>query len=121
MVSAIRFLQRPPTQADPLIRQGRHSRHVHVGHSWDIESDDAPGVTVRYIEVKGRGPADANVVELTDPEWVAARRLGGPALALHRAAGGGCRACGDGVDPDRIGCVLRWIGGLRGLAREEGR
>ncbi len=57
-------------------RQGRHPRDVHVGHSWDIESDDAQGVTVRYIEVKGRGPEDADVVELTDPEWEAARRLG---------------------------------------------
>lgn len=57
-------------------RQGRFPRDVHVGHSWDIESDDAQGVTVRYIEVKGRGPEDADVVELTDPEWEAARRLG---------------------------------------------
>jgi hypothetical protein len=61
---------------DYEMRQGRHPRDVHVGHSWDIESDDAQGVTVRYIEVKGRGPADADVVELTDPEWEAARRLG---------------------------------------------
>jgi hypothetical protein len=57
-------------------RQGRRPRDVHVGHSWDIESDDAQGVTVRYIEVKGRGPEEADVVELTDPEWEAARRLG---------------------------------------------
>jgi hypothetical protein len=61
---------------DYEIRQGRHPRDVHVGHSWDIESDDAQGVTVRYIEVKGRGPADADIVELTDLEWEAARRLG---------------------------------------------
>jgi hypothetical protein len=57
-------------------RQGRHPCDVHVGHSWDIESDDAQGVTVRYIEVKGRGPEDADEVWLTDPEWEAARRLG---------------------------------------------
>jgi hypothetical protein len=31
---------------------------------------------VRYIEVKGRGPEDADVVTMTGPEWEAARRLG---------------------------------------------
>ncbi len=57
-------------------RQHRHPRDVHMGHSWDIESDDAQGVTERYIEVKGRGPEDADEVWLTEPEWEAARRLG---------------------------------------------
>lgn len=56
--------------------QGRHPRDVSKGHSWDIESDDAHGVVVRYIEVKGRGPEDANEVSLTENEWEAARRLG---------------------------------------------
>ncbi len=49
---------------------------VHEGKSWDIESLDAQGNVLRYIEVKGRGPEDANEVSLTDPEWNAARRLG---------------------------------------------
>ena len=49
---------------------------VHEGKSWDIESLDAQGNVIRYIEVKGRGPEDANEVSLTDPEWNAARRLG---------------------------------------------
>lgn len=49
---------------------------MHRGHSWDIESDDAQGVVVRYIEVKGRGPEDASEVSLTENEWEAARRLG---------------------------------------------
>jgi hypothetical protein len=57
-------------------RQGRHPRDVHVGNSWDIESDDDQGHLLRYIEVKGRGPEDANIVTLTGPEWDAARRLG---------------------------------------------
>jgi superfamily II DNA or RNA helicase len=56
--------------------QGRRPRDVHEGHSWDVESDNAQGEVVRYIEVKGRGPEDANEVELTEPEWEAARRLG---------------------------------------------
>ncbi len=56
--------------------QGRYPRDVHKHRSWDIESDDAQGVVARYIEVKGRGPEDANAVTLTDPEWEAARRLG---------------------------------------------
>ena len=58
-------------------QQGRYPRDVHVGNSWDIESDsaDGQGCVVRYIEVKGRGPADADVVMMTDPEWDAARRL----------------------------------------------
>ena len=56
--------------------QGRYPRDVSKGHSWDIESDDAHGVVVRYIEVKGRGPEDANEVSLTENEWEAARRLG---------------------------------------------
>ncbi len=58
------------------ISQGRHPRDVHQGQSWDIESDDDAGVPVRYIEVKGRGPATAQMVSLTTPEWAAARRLG---------------------------------------------
>jgi superfamily II DNA or RNA helicase len=57
-------------------RQGRCPRDMHQDHSWDIEADDAHGVVLRYIEVKGRGPADADIVELTEPEWQAARRLG---------------------------------------------
>jgi len=56
--------------------RGRYPRDVSVGNSWDIESDDAQGVVVRYIEVKGRGPEDANEVWLTENEWEAARRLG---------------------------------------------
>jgi superfamily II DNA or RNA helicase len=56
--------------------QGRHPRDVHKGKSWDIESDNAQGVPVRYIEVKGRGPKDAAEAWLTEPEWEAARRLG---------------------------------------------
>jgi hypothetical protein len=56
--------------------QGRHPRDVHVGNSWDIESDDEQGRVARYIEVKGRGPEGADVVTLTGPEWEAARRLG---------------------------------------------
>ncbi len=39
-------------------------------------SDDEQGRVVRYIEVKGRGPEDADVVTMTGPEWEAARRLG---------------------------------------------
>jgi hypothetical protein len=57
-------------------RQGRHPRDVHEGNSWDVESDDDQGRVVRYIEVKGRGPEDADVVTMTGPEWEAARRLG---------------------------------------------
>jgi hypothetical protein len=57
-------------------RQGRHPRDVHVGNSWDVESDDEQGRVARYIEVKGRGPEDADVVTMTGPEWEAARRLG---------------------------------------------
>ena len=57
-------------------RRGRRPRDVHQGHSWDIESYDAQGNLLRYIEVKGRGPGDADVVTLTEPEWEAARRLG---------------------------------------------
>jgi hypothetical protein len=56
--------------------QGRFPKDVHKGNSWDIESYDAQGNLLRYIEVKGRGPEDANVVSLTEPEWKAARRLG---------------------------------------------
>jgi len=56
--------------------QGRYPRDVSKGHSWDIESDNARGVVVRYIEVKGSGPEDANEVSLTENEWEAARRLG---------------------------------------------
>lgn len=41
-----------------------------------LESGDAQGVVVRYIEVKGRGLEDANEVSLTENEWEAARRLG---------------------------------------------
>lgn len=55
---------------------GRFPVDVHEGKSWDIESLDAQGNVIRYIEVKGRGPEDANEVSLTDPEWNAARRLG---------------------------------------------
>ena len=57
-------------------RECRQPRDVHQGHSWDIESYDAQGNLLRYIEVKGRGPEDADVVTLTEPEWEAARRLG---------------------------------------------
>ncbi len=57
-------------------RAGRHPRDVHQGNSWDIESYDAQGNLLRYIEVKGRGPEDADVVILTEPEWEASRRLG---------------------------------------------
>lgn len=57
-------------------RQGRNPRDVSSGSSWDIESDNAEGVITRYIEVKGRGPAEAGEVMLTEPEWEAARRLG---------------------------------------------
>jgi len=57
------------------LQQDRHPRDVHVGNSWDIESDDENGRVVRYIEVKGRGPKDADVVTMTEPEWEAARRL----------------------------------------------
>jgi hypothetical protein len=46
-----------------------------VGNSWDIESYDAHGNLLRYIEVKGRGPEDADLVSLTEPEWEAAGRL----------------------------------------------
>ncbi|MBN2007171.1 MAG: DUF3883 domain-containing protein [Anaerolineae bacterium] len=56
--------------------EGRHPRDVHQGNSWDIESYDGQGNLLRYIEVKGRGPKDADVVTLTEPEWEAARRLG---------------------------------------------
>ena len=79
----------PPMRRDPAVElaamqavmayetsQGRHPRDVHADHSWDIESDDAHDTVQRYIEVKGRGPDDANEVVLTDPEWEAARRLG---------------------------------------------
>ena len=57
-------------------REGRHPRDVHQGNSWDVESYDAQGNLLRYIEVKGRGPEDADEVALTEPEWEAARRLG---------------------------------------------
>ncbi len=79
----------PPMRRDPAVEQAameavmayetsqhRHPRDVHADHSWDIESDDSHGVVQRYIEVKGRGPEDANEVMLTNPEWEAARRLG---------------------------------------------
>jgi hypothetical protein len=46
-----------------------------VGNSWDIESYDAQGNLLRCIEVKGRGPEDADVVSLTENEWDAAIRL----------------------------------------------
>ena len=58
------------------INRDRHPKDVHTGRSWDIESCDAQGRVLRYIEVKGRGPKDAEEVSLTDPEWEAARRLG---------------------------------------------
>lgn len=58
------------------IHQERHPKDVHTGRSWDIESCDAQGRVLRYIEVKGRGPKEAEEVSLTDPEWEAARRLG---------------------------------------------
>ncbi len=80
---------RPAMRRDPAVElaamqavmayetgQQRRPRDVHADHSWDIESDDAHGVVQRYIEVKGRGPEDADEVMLTDPEWEAARRLG---------------------------------------------
>ncbi|MFP4346418.1 MAG: helicase-related protein [Anaerolineales bacterium] len=56
--------------------RGRFPKDVHVGNSWDVESYDAQGNLLRCIEVKGRGPEDADVVSLTEPEWEAARRLG---------------------------------------------
>ncbi len=57
-------------------RRGRFPKDVHKGESWDVESYDAQGELVRYVEVKGRGPEDADVVTMTEPEWEAARRLG---------------------------------------------
>ena len=54
--------------------QDRFPQDVHVGNSWDIESYDERGNLLRYIEVKGRWPQDADVVTLTVPEWEAARR-----------------------------------------------
>jgi hypothetical protein len=57
-------------------RRGRFPKDVHKGESWDIESYDEQGQLVRYIEVKGRGPEDADVVTMTGSEWEAARRLG---------------------------------------------
>ncbi len=57
-------------------KQNRRPQDVHIGHSWDIESYDAAGNLLRIIEVKGRGPEDAAVVTLTEPEWEAARRHG---------------------------------------------
>ena len=56
--------------------QGRCPQDVSAGNSWDIESYDAQGNLLRYIEVKGRGPAQAAIVSLTAPEWEAARRHG---------------------------------------------
>lgn len=56
--------------------QGRYPKDVSKGKSWDIESFDIAGKVVRYIEVKGRGPGEAEEVWLTEPEWEAARRLG---------------------------------------------
>ncbi len=56
--------------------QQRHPRDVSQGHSWDIEADNEAGELLRYIEVKGRGPAEALEVHLTDPEWEAARKHG---------------------------------------------
>jgi hypothetical protein len=58
------------------LEQGRYPKDVSQGKSWDIESCDAAGKILRYIEVKGRGPGEASEVWLTDPEWEAARRLG---------------------------------------------
>ena len=55
---------------------GRQPKDVHEHESWDIESYAAGGVLERYIEVKARGPEGAAEVELTDPEWQAARRHG---------------------------------------------
>jgi superfamily II DNA or RNA helicase len=79
----------PSMHRDPLVEQaamqkaldheashGRYPRNVSQGKSWDIESCDAMGRVVRYIEVKGRGPGEAEEVWLTGPEWEAARRLG---------------------------------------------
>lgn len=57
-------------------RQGRYPEDVSQGNSWDVESKNVEGATLRYIEVKGRGPENANEVLLTEPEWDAARRLG---------------------------------------------
>jgi len=56
--------------------QNRIPRDVSKSNSWDIESAERDGVISRYIEVKGRGPADAGEVMLTEPEWAAAQRLG---------------------------------------------
>lgn len=55
---------------------GRNPKDVSKGKSWDIESCDVLGRVIRYIEVKGRGPGEAEEVWLTEPEWEAARRLG---------------------------------------------
>jgi len=55
---------------------GRRPKDVHGHESWDIESYAADGVLERFIEVKARGPESAAEVELTDPEWQAARRHG---------------------------------------------
>jgi hypothetical protein len=56
-------------------QEQRLPKDVHEGKSWDIESYDAQGKVVRFIEVKGRGPEKANEVLLTNPEWKAAQRL----------------------------------------------
>lgn len=58
------------------VEHGRYPKDVSRGKSWDIESHNADGKIVRYIEVKGRGPGEAEEVWLTEPEWEAARRLG---------------------------------------------
>jgi ABC-type cobalamin/Fe3+-siderophores transport system ATPase subunit len=47
-----------------------------AGKSTVLEADDEQCHVARYIEVKGRGPEDADVVTMTGPEWEAARRLG---------------------------------------------
>jgi len=98
-------------------RQGRFPRDVHVGHSWDIESDDAQGVTVRYIEVKGRGPEDADEVWLTDPEWEAARRLGDQHwLYIVRLADGMLWMIRDSYNRLRPREMKRWAVGLQDVA-----
>ncbi len=56
--------------------RGGAVKDVHESASWDIESYDQRGRLQRYIEIKGRGPADADEVYLTQPEWEAARRHG---------------------------------------------
>lgn len=100
-------------------RQGRRPQDVHVGHSWDIESADAQGTVVRYIEVKGRGPADADEVQLTEPEWAAARRLGTQYwLYIVRLADGMLWAIQDPYARLQPQELKRWVVHLAEAARQ---